>query len=80
MHAGGSTMVVLIDNMRPTGIGESLSGSKAFFINKSMMEDWQSIEKHPEYLQLQPDERADVKSKYPLSVQIYKIIWSTPFY
>jgi hypothetical protein len=72
-------MIVIVDNKRPTGAGESLSGARAFYINKGMMEDWQAVENHPEYRQLEPGEREIVKTKFPLSVEIYKMIWSTRF-
>lgn len=73
-------MIVLVDNKRPTGIGESLSGAKAFFINASQISDWHNIEENPEYQHLDTDEQLSVKVNFPLSVQRFKAIWSTHFY
>ena len=73
-------MVVIVDNKRATGVGESLSGAKAFYINAGMAEDWQAVEHHPEFRSLDDAEREDVKCKFPVSAERYKAIWSTHFY
>jgi hypothetical protein len=72
-------MVVIVDNKRPTGVGESLSGAKAFYVSAAMIEDWHAVEQHPEFRRLDADEREDVKYKFPVSAQRYKAIWSTRF-
>lgn len=73
-------MIVIIDNKRPTGLGESLSGAKAFYIDAALAEDWKGVECHPDFQQLDYADRMEVKSKFPVSAQRYKAIWSTHFY
>ncbi|MBJ6724451.1 hypothetical protein [Geomesophilobacter sediminis] len=73
-------MIVIVDPKRPTGAGESLSGAKAFFINPAVAENWPAIERHPDFQELAPAEKEDVKLKLPVSVQRYKAIWFTRFY
>lgn len=73
-------MIVIVDNKRPTGTGESLSGAKAFFINEAMIEDWDSIERHKDFQRLNPAEQADIRDQFCVSVQRFKALWSTRFY
>ena len=73
-------MIVIVDNKRSTGVGESLSGAKAFYINAALAEDWKAVESHPDFRHLDYAERMDVKSKFPVSAERYKVIWSTHFY
>ena len=73
-------MIVLVDNKRPTGIGESLSGAKAFYISSEDIDDWQIVELHPDYQMLDVQDRLRVEAKFPESVERYKALWSTPFY
>jgi len=72
-------MIVIVDTRRPTGIGESLSGNPAFYINADCMDDWQTVENNPDYLTLDSDEQQDVRNKFPLAVERHRVIWSARF-
>lgn len=72
-------MIVIVDTRRPTGIGESLSGNPAFYINADCLDDWQTVENNPDYLTLAPDDQRDVRSKFPLAVERHRVIWSARF-
>ncbi len=73
-------MIVIVDNKRSTGVGESLSGAKAFYIDAAMVEDWKAVEGHREFRGLDCNERMDVKIKFPVCAKRYKALWSTRFY
>jgi len=72
-------MIVIVDTRRPTGIGESLSGNPAFYINADCLDDWETVEHHPDYLSLDPNDQRDVRSKFPLAVERHHVIWSARF-
>ena len=72
-------MIVIVDDKRPAGVGTSLSGAREFYITTGMIEAWQAVEDHPEYQKLDAEEREIVRSKYPLSVEIYRMIWAARF-
>lgn len=73
-------MLVFVHDRLPTGIGESLSGAKAFYINSSQMEDWQNVERHPEFRRLDPADQEAIRSEFPRSVQIHRILKKTSFH
>jgi len=72
-------MIVLIHKRHPTGIGESLSGKKAFFINAIMIDNWYKVETHPEFQYLSIQEQNEVRTKYFRSVLIHRSIESIRF-
>ena len=72
-------MIVIVDNKRPTGVGESLSGAKAFYLSAGMIEEWQAVDQNPEFQRLDAAEREEVKHKLPVSIERFKAIWSTRF-
>lgn len=72
--ATSCSLIVLIDPKKPTGVGESLSGDKAFFINITEHEEWQYVENDPSYKALSAEERQVVRKKFPAVLERYKII------
>jgi hypothetical protein len=64
-------MIVLVDKRRTTGIGESLSGDKAFYINANLIDNWYGVEMHPDFQRLSPQEQNEVRTKYSRSVLIH---------
>jgi len=72
-------MIVLIHKLHPTGIGESLSGKKAFFINSTLIDNWYKVETHPEFQRLNTQEQNEVRAKYPRSTLIHQSIESIRF-
>ena len=72
-------MVVFVHDRLPTGIGESLSGTKAFYINSNIIDDWQRVEKHPEFSSLDPVDQEVIRSEFPRSVEIHRILKNTSF-
>ena len=67
-------MIVFIDDRRPTGIGESLSGAKAFYINSSLCNNWYSVEVHPEFQCLDPQDQESIKAAFPRCLMIHQNI------
>lgn len=74
------TMVLLIHDRIPTGLGESLFGAKAFFINSSQIDDWSSVESSPEFQNLDPEDQEVIRTAFPRSVQVHRIIQNTNFH
>ncbi len=72
-------MIVLIHKSYPTGIGESLSGQKAFFINPTLIDSWNKVETHPEFQRLNTQEQDEVRTKYSRSTLIHRSIESIRF-
>ncbi|HBG04857.1 MAG: hypothetical protein A2075_11330 [Geobacteraceae bacterium GWC2_58_44] len=70
-------MVFFIHDRRPTGIGESLSGARAFYINSAQIDDWRSVETHPEFRSLDPEDQETIKAGFPRSVEIHRILKNT---
>jgi len=73
-------MVVFVHDRLPTGIGVSLSGTKAFYINSAQIDDWQNVEKHPEFRSLDPEDQEVIRSEFPRSVEIHRILKNTSFH
>jgi len=73
-------MIVFVDDRRPTGLGESLSGAEAFYISSTLIDDWHSVERHPEFQRLDPLDQEAVRSKFPRSVQIHHAIKNACFF
>ena len=73
-------MVVFVHDRLPTGIGVSLSGAKAFYINSAQIDDWQKVETHPEFRSLDPADQEVVRSEFPRSVEIHRILKNTSFH
>ena len=73
----GNDLIVLIDPRRPTGVGESLSGDKAFYINLLNNEDWPHVEADPAFTELAAEEKRIVRKKYPQVLERYQIISTT---
>jgi hypothetical protein len=67
-------MIVFVDERRPTGIGESLSGAVAFYINAALINDWHSVETHPDFQRLDTQDQDDVRAKFPRCVEIHRNI------
>ena len=72
-------MIIFVDDRRPTGLGESLSGAVAFYINSALIDDWHKVETHPEFQRLNPQDQEIVRSKFPRSVQIHQAIKNACF-
>jgi hypothetical protein len=70
-------LLVFVDPKRPTGTGESISGSAAFFINAAISEEWHVVEQHPAFTQLCPEHQEIVRKKFPVCVERYKAIYFT---
>ena len=73
-------MIDFIHDRQPTGMGVSLSGSAAFFINSSLSDDWQRVESDPEFQRLGPQDQAAVKASFPRCLQYYLAIKATRFF
>ena len=72
-------MIVIIDDRRPTGIGESVSGAKAFYINSTLIDDWYRVETHPNFQRLGPQDKDAVRENFPRSLLIYHNINAAGF-
>lgn len=73
-------MVFFIHDRIPTGLGVSLSGATAFYINSSMIDDWQKVETHPEFQSLDPKDQQMIRREFPRSLEIHRIIKNTSFH
>ena len=73
-------MLVLVHDRLPTGIGESLSGSRAFIVNSLLVDDWHSVEAHPDFQSLTPDEQEEVRKNFPRCVEYHRVLRTVKFY
>ena len=69
---------VLIDPRRPTGLGESISGEKAFFVNVLQDEYLPHVESEPAFKQLTAEEKEIVRKIFPDVLERFRIITSKP--
>lgn len=75
MSGGGEEMIVIVDPRRPMGVGESLSGARAFYISVTRHDDWPEVETHPEYRRLHSADQAVVREKFTVSLERYLFLF-----
>jgi hypothetical protein len=74
-----TSLIVLINPKQQIGVGESLSGDKAFYINVTKQEDWPQVEANSAFKELTKEEQLIVRKKFPIVLERFQIISASHF-
>jgi hypothetical protein len=67
--------MVFVDPRRPTGLGESLSGGRAFYINVERHDQWPVVETHAAFRDLDPDDQEIVRARFTTALDRYLFLF-----
>ena len=69
-------LMVFVDPWRPTGLGESPSGGRAFYIGITRHDQWPDVEEHPAFRELPHEDQEIVRSRFVTALDRYLILFA----